>query len=135
MSQQEPQFFGLHFWVADMPKTIAFYRAIGLVIPENAERQSFVDLKLPNGITLAFATDDITHRYDPAFARGEGRAPNALQFYLSSRAAVDDLYAALVGAGYPSNLAPIDAFWGNRYAEVIDPDGNVVGFHSRPERL
>jgi hypothetical protein len=27
-------------------------------------------------------------------------------------------------------LAPFDAVWGSRYAEVCDPDGNVLGFHS-----
>ena len=27
-------------------------------------------------------------------------------------------------------LPPFDAFWGSRYAEVCDPDGNVLGFHS-----
>ena len=39
---------------------------------------------------------------------------------------VDRLYAELVEAGYEGHLPPWDAFWGQRYAVVHDPDGNGV---------
>lgn len=55
---------------------------------------------------------------------------SALQFLLESREAVDRVYGVLTDAGYHGHLAPIDAFWGGRYAEVDDPDGTIVGFHS-----
>ena len=32
----------------------------------------------------------------------------------------------LVAAGYHGHLEPWDAFWGQRYATVLDPDGNSV---------
>ena len=32
--------------------------------------------------------------------------------------------------GYHGHLAPIDAYWGARYAEVDDPNGNIVGLQS-----
>ena len=32
----------------------------------------------------------------------------------------------LVAAGHRSHRAPWDAFWGQRYATVLDPDGNAV---------
>jgi uncharacterized glyoxalase superfamily protein PhnB len=35
----------------------------------------------------------------------------------------------MTAAGYVGHLAPIDAFWGARFAIVDDPDGNVVGLH------
>jgi uncharacterized glyoxalase superfamily protein PhnB len=59
-----------------------------------------------------------------------GKSAVALQFTLESRRAVDDMYDRVTAAGHPGHLAPIDAFWGARYCEVTDPDGNVVGFHS-----
>ena len=31
------------------------------------------------------------------------------------------MHARLTAAGYPSNLAPFDAFWGSRYAIVEGP--------------
>ena len=39
---------------------------------------------------------------------------------------MDALHAELVAAGHESELAPFDAFWGQRYAVVLDPDGNGV---------
>ena len=49
-----------------------------------------------------------------------------LAFALPDAASLDALHAELVAAGYASELAPFDAFWGQRYAIVLDPDGNGV---------
>jgi len=49
---------------------------------------------------------------------------------VDSREAVDERYDVLTSAGYRSQLAPMDAFWGARYAIVEDPDGNAVGIMS-----
>ena len=35
-------------------------------------------------------------------------------------------YARLIGLGYESYAPPFDAFWGQRYAQVLDPDANVI---------
>ncbi len=43
-----------------------------------------------------------------------------------SAADVDVVYAELTGAGYESHKEPWDAFWGQRYAQVRDPDGHVI---------
>lgn len=40
-----------------------------------------------------------------------------------SPAEVDAVYAELTGAGYAGHLKPWDAFWGQRYAVVLDPHG------------
>ena len=42
------------------------------------------------------------------------------------RVAVDAAYAQLTNAGHHGELAPFDAFWGQRYATVHDPDGTGV---------
>ena len=46
------------------------------------------------------------------------------------REAVDALYAELVGAGHTGAQEPFDAFWGARYAVVVDPEGTHVGIMS-----
>ena len=33
------------------------------------------------------------------------------------------MFADLTGAGYRGHRIPFDAFWGQRYATVLDPDG------------
>lgn len=121
---------GLHFWVRDIQATLAFYRAVGLEIGELPD-PDFLNFELPNGLTLAFGTYDLTRRYDPGFVEpaSDSKGCVALQFTLDSRAAVDDMHARLIALGHTSHLPPFDAFWRNRYCEVSDPDGNVVGFH------
>jgi hypothetical protein len=32
----------------------------------------------------------------------------------------------LTSAGHTGHKEPWDAFWGQRYAEVLDPDGNLI---------
>ncbi len=39
---------------------------------------------------------------------------------------MDQVYADLVAAGRAGHLPPGDAFWGQRYAVVHDPDGTGV---------
>jgi catechol 2,3-dioxygenase-like lactoylglutathione lyase family enzyme len=125
-----PRFTGSHFFVRDMPATLAFYRRLGFVFREGAENEIIATAELPGGIRIAFGTYALTRAYDAGF-REPGAAPReALQFSLESRPAVDELYAELTAAGYDGHLDPFDAFWGSRYAEVEDPDGNLVGLQS-----
>ena len=49
-----------------------------------------------------------------------------LAFKCGSPAEVDEVYARITAAGYKGRKAPWDAFWGQRYAVVEDPDGNGV---------
>lgn len=123
-------FSGVHFWVSDMGASVAFYRLLGFTIEAGAEQQPFTRVGAGEGIAFAFGSLALTRGYDPAFQPSRVRGATCLQFDVASREAVDELHARLVAAGHLSHLAPMDAFWGSRYAEVLDPDGNAVGFHS-----
>jgi uncharacterized glyoxalase superfamily protein PhnB len=125
-----PKFSGLHLFVRDMAKALAFYRRLGLVFPENADQGRFASAQVGDGVHLAFGTLTLTRGYDPGFREPKGGSPNALQFDVDTREGVDRIYGDLTQAGHEGHLAPHDAFWGSRYAEVIDPDGNAVGFQS-----
>jgi len=50
----------------------------------------------------------------------------ALAFRCDSPDEVDETYAELVKAGYDGHKEPWDAFWGQRYSVLHDPDGNAV---------
>ena len=54
-----------------------------------------------------------------------------LAFHCGSAAGVDETHAAVVAAGFASKSEPWDAFWGQRYAQVVDPDGNIVDLFAR----
>jgi catechol 2,3-dioxygenase-like lactoylglutathione lyase family enzyme len=112
--------------VADMGKALAFYRRLGLELPESAAAEPHVETTLPGGLRVAFDTEDVVRSFHPAWTpvRGSGRI--GLAFLLPDAAGVDALYADLLAAGHDGELAPFDAFWGQRYAVVQDPDGNGV---------
>lgn len=109
--------------VADMDKALAFYRRLGLDLPETDEPH--VETTLPGGIRLALDTEDVIRSFHPTWSRGRGGRTD-LAFLLDDAPAVDALHAELVGEGAESEVAPFDAFWGQRYAVVLDPDGNGV---------
>jgi catechol 2,3-dioxygenase-like lactoylglutathione lyase family enzyme len=112
--------------VADMGKALAFYRRLGLDLPASADAEPHVETTLPGGLRLAFDTEDVIRSFHPTWTpvRGSGRI--GLAFLLPDASGVDALYADLLAAGHEAELAPFDAFWGQRYAVVLDPDGNGV---------
>ena len=130
MSDLQPTFFGVHITVADIQASAAFYRMVGLTLPDPSDIAEHVEIDLGHGVHLALSTEVIARMYDPGWRSPALPPASALQFQLGSREAVDEMYSVLTGAGHHGHLAPVDAFWGSRYAEVDDPDGSIVGFHS-----
>jgi uncharacterized glyoxalase superfamily protein PhnB len=121
-----PRFDALELVVEDMARSLAFFRALGLDIPPEADGQPHVQLTLAGGLRLLWDTVETIRSFDPAWEPpGEGHRVS-LAFACDSPAEVDATYARLVGLGYTGHLEPWDAFWGQRYAMVVDPDGNGV---------
>jgi catechol 2,3-dioxygenase-like lactoylglutathione lyase family enzyme len=113
--------------VADMARSLAFYRELGLAIPADADTQPHVEVTLPGGIRLAWDTVETIRSFDADWRpAGEGSGRIALAFACGSVAEVDETYQRLHTAGHSGHLPPFDAFWGQRYAVVHDPDGNPV---------
>ncbi len=112
--------------VADMAASLAFYRLLGLELPADADTQPHVELALPGGLRLAWDTHDTVRSFDPTWQPPSGGHHMALAFDCGDPAGVDATFAELVAAGHDGHLAPWDAFWGQRYAVVHDPDGNAV---------
>jgi catechol 2,3-dioxygenase-like lactoylglutathione lyase family enzyme len=112
--------------VADMARSLAFYRRLGLDIPAGADTEPHVEVTLPDGLRLAWDTIDTIRSFDPGWAPPSGAPRSSLAFACDTPAEVDTMYATLTGAGYHGHLAPFDAFWGQRYAVLHDPDGNGV---------
>jgi uncharacterized glyoxalase superfamily protein PhnB len=110
--------------VDDMAATVAFYRRVGLDVPAGAEEESHVDLDI-GGVRLMFDTVELVRSFSSWEPPSAGHRMG-LAFLCDSPEHVDATYADLVGAGYRGRLEPFDAFWGQRYATVLDPDGNPV---------
>ena len=121
-----PRIDAIEVVVADMAAALDFYRRLGLDIPDGAETEMHVSVELPGGLHLLFDTQDTIRSFDPAWTPPSGGHGLALAFDCGEPAGVDAAHDALVAAGHRSHLAPWDAFWGQRYATVLDPDGNSV---------
>ena len=120
-----PKFDLIGLVVKDMAATLAFYRLLGLDIPQGAEKEGHVEVQV-GGIRLAWDTEAVVSSFDAErrFTDSQGRI--GLAFLCDHAAAVDALYEKVISAGYDSHKAPWDAFWGQRYAVVLDPDGNHI---------
>jgi catechol 2,3-dioxygenase-like lactoylglutathione lyase family enzyme len=112
--------------VADMGASLAFYRRLGLTIPTNVDSEPHVEVTLPGGLRLAWDTVETIHMFNPDWRPATGGPGVSLAFRCDDPAEVDRRYGELVDAGYQGHLKPWDAFWGQRYATVHDPDGNAV---------
>jgi uncharacterized glyoxalase superfamily protein PhnB len=114
--------------VKDLGKSLAFYRTLGLAIPEGQDNEHHVEFTSEKGYSIGFIPETTMLRTDPTWTAPTGNNRISLQFACISPAAVDETYNKLISVGYNSFKEPWDAFWGQRFAQVIDPDGNNVGF-------
>ena len=136
MAEVKPLLNQLNLVVRDMDVTLAFYRRLGLEIPDasvwrTSSGAHHCEVTMPNGMSLEFDSEALAKCYNAGWQRSAaGGCPGVVGFSLPSREAVDERYAELTAAGYSGRQPPYDTFWGARYAIVEDPDGNHVGLMS-----
>ncbi|NJQ05294.1 VOC family protein [Streptomyces lonarensis] len=110
---------------SNLSASLDFYRALGVAVPEAADDAPHVEAELPGGLRLAWDTEETMRSFAPEWQPGRGGGLS-VAFACDSPAEVDRVYAELTTAGHPGELPPWDAVWGQRYATVLDPDGNSV---------
>ncbi|MEV0114206.1 VOC family protein [Streptomyces sp. NPDC050844] len=121
-----PRFDLVGLVVSDMAAALEFYRRLGLDFPAGSDRQPHVEAALPGGLRIAFDTEETIRSFVQDWEPPQGAGRIGLAFHCGTPEGVDAAYAELTGAGYRSELKPFDAEWGQRYATVLDPDGNGV---------
>jgi len=109
----------------DMKASLEFYRWLGLDIPKDGEDEPHVETTTPSGLRVAWDTVELVQQIEPAWTEPSGGHRMSLAFLCSSPGEVDATYDRLAALGH-GHKEPWDAFWGQRYATVKDPDGNHV---------
>jgi catechol 2,3-dioxygenase-like lactoylglutathione lyase family enzyme len=123
---------------ANLDDSIAFYRALGLAIPEDTIWRTHsgahhVDIKMENGFELALDSQALAQQYNQGSPDiSAARKSNVISFRIKTPEEVDASYTNLIDLGYISSQIPYNTFWGSRYAIIEDPDGNLVGLMSPP---
>jgi len=111
--------------VEDISRSLAFYRLVGVDVPEPEPGEPYVETTLPSGLRVSWNAvsmiKEITGHWDAPVGHRMGMA-----FLCDRPEDVDATYETIVAAGHKGAKAPWDAFWGQRYAQVEDPDGNLV---------
>jgi catechol 2,3-dioxygenase-like lactoylglutathione lyase family enzyme len=123
-----PELNAIGIVASDMARSIRFYQVVGLDVPDTPD-EGHVDTSLPNGMRLMLDTEDVIRSFRPEWTRETGNQV-ALALECESPAEVDEIYARVTAAGFHGEKEPWDAFWGQRYAQLQDPDGVPVDLYA-----
>ena len=103
-----PELNAIGIVAADTARSIAFYRLLGIDLPEDGE--GHIEATLPSGARFMLDSEDVVKSFRPDWTRETGNQL-ALAFECSSPTEVDELYARLAAAGFRTDKEPWDAFW------------------------
>jgi uncharacterized glyoxalase superfamily protein PhnB len=126
----------INLLVRDMAATIEFYRLLELEMsdpfewPAGSGAEHVDDMRSDNGCYMAFDNYPMARIWNPRFEPNRSQGNIVIGLMVATRGDVDRLYEAVKAAGHPVGQEPYDAFFGSRYAIVIDPDGNQIGLKS-----
>lgn len=119
--------------VKDIPASLAFYRRLGLAVPDDVDTSSgAVRFRMPNDTifvweTVAYTQAGFDSTYRPT-GTGNGDRKVTLEFGFETADDVTAKHDELVAAGAPSYQAPVTWNDGDiRFAMVVDPDDNKIG--------
>jgi uncharacterized glyoxalase superfamily protein PhnB len=116
--------------VSDMARSVAFYRRLGLDFPEGAENQPHAEAELAGGVRYMLDTEETVRGFDPEWKRPSDGHMVGGAFRCESADEVNRVYQELLAAGATPHKEPWDAFWGQRYAQLKDPDGTVIDLYA-----
>ena len=103
----------------DMARAVAFYAALGFDMHYGGPDAEFTSFDAGGGAFLNLIATPPDTRIS-----WWGRAI----FHVDD---VDAMYETALAAGYPPDMPPSDAPWGERYFHITDPDGHELSFAKR----
>ena len=109
----------------DTSKSIHFYGILGVSFSETGGSGHW-EGKASDETRLMLDSVDLMRTINPEWKKPEGSSGVILCFKQNSPEQVNELYSRITKAGFKGLKPPWDAFWGQRYSSVLDPDGNQV---------
>jgi uncharacterized glyoxalase superfamily protein PhnB len=126
-----PELNAIGIVASDMAASIRYYRLLGLDMPDTPG-EGHVEATMAGGLRLMLDSEEVVKSFLPEWKRETGNQLS-LAFECATPAEVDEVYARMTGAGFEGEKEPWDAFWGQRYALLRDPDGVEVNLFASLE--
>ena len=119
-----PRFTMVVLLIEDLPRSLAFYRRLGVEFPPDAEQRTDIQVPIGDSHQLVLTTGFV--RNDPDRQPPSGGSRIMLEFFVDGHEAIDAKYAELVEAGYHGRRPPWTTSFDAYMCLVDDPDGNTV---------
>ncbi len=119
-----PRFTMVVLLIEDLPRSLAFYRRLGVEFPPDADQRTDVQVPIGDQHQMVLTTQFV--RNDPDRQVPSGGSRIMLEFFVDGHDAVDAKYAELVAAGYRGRREPWLTSFDAYMCLVDDPDGNTV---------
>jgi catechol 2,3-dioxygenase-like lactoylglutathione lyase family enzyme len=114
---------------SNLQKTVDFYKLLGFQFPEfKPDEQHLEPLPTEGSARLMIDSKELITSLIGEDPKPSSHSAFALEY--DSAAEVNDVAAKVKEAGFKVDKEPWDAFWGQRYAVVEDPDGYKVDLYA-----
>ena len=120
----KPRFTMVVLLIEDLPRSLAFYRRLGVEFPTDADERTDVQVPLGDNHQLVLTTTFV--RNDPDRQSPSGGSRIILEFFVDGNSAVDAKFTELTEAGYRGRREPFLTSFDAYMCMVDDPDGNTV---------
>jgi predicted lactoylglutathione lyase len=120
----KPRFKMVVLLIEDLPRSLAFYRRLGVEFPPDADQQK--DIQVPIGDEHQLVLTTQFARGIPGWSPPSGGSSIVIEFFVDGDELVDATYRELIEAGYRGRRQPFRTSFGAYMGMVDDPDGNTV---------
>jgi len=119
-----PRFTMVVLLIEDLPRSVAFYRRLGVEFPPDADQRTDIQVPIGDDHHLVLTTTFV--RNDPDRHAPSGGSRILVEFFVDGNAAVDAKFKELTEAGYRGRREPFLTNFDAYMCMVDDPDGNTV---------
>ncbi len=112
---------------SDINKSIKFYELLGITFKEFGE--GHFEGQTPSGIRIMLDSFELMKKINPNW-KEPIQSGVTICFLKETPEEVNELYNKIIESGFDPEKEPWDAFWGQRYSSVKDPDGNQIDIFS-----
>ncbi len=115
---------------SDLKASLGFYTMLGVAFDSFETDTGHYEAELGGGIRLMLDSEAVMASFIENFQPPKGPGRVSLAVELGTPQEVDATYDRIVETGHFGVREPFDAFWGQRYATIADPDGNHVDLYA-----